>query len=390
MYWVTTDDIRRETWARLLNYANDELCFDQIVRRHGAPKNKSTRANYKKQALQVRVSLLQAREYFKAAEIATVFTRPNLLYYGMVSLAAASMLMRGDGNYSLDRLRARFENKSHGLTFSTGLNEGAAGIGTNLLDRSHVTVERNGFFLNWYCNIRTHEAVYAHTTARADGGTLRREYRIGGLELNAKAEALVGRTFSLSKLLCEQPDLYMDARLGGLAVVASRANYEMEVNEADKSNISQWRIHGAGSEENLIDILSNFTIAADHSHLLTAVPENPTSHCIVTLTKPGDVKGVPFKFPSMRSTMSGDLVIFGAGEMSVPEYVQQFMLMYALSMFSRYLPDLWIQCIDSHCKSARLIERLITETEKKFPILILGLLAEDDMVISTHRAPWYS
>lgn len=35
------------------------------------------------------------------------------------------------------------------------------------------------------------------------------------------------------------------------------------------------------------------------------------------------------------------------------EMVDAFLLSYQLSMLSRYFPDLWLACLDSHSKAAR-------------------------------------
>jgi len=76
------------------------------------------RENVRKQAAQIRYCLIQAREYFAAAATVTLATKPNLLYYGTMSLALAEILFKQTGDSSLDKARA--ENRHHGLTMTMG------------------------------------------------------------------------------------------------------------------------------------------------------------------------------------------------------------------------------------------------------------------------------
>ena len=57
-------------------------------------------------------------------------------------------------------------------------------------------------------------------------------------------------------------------------------------------------------------------------------------------------------------------------------------------MLSRYFPDIWIACIESQCKAAKLIERAVDIVIKKLPILALSFISFEDVVISTHKEPW--
>jgi beta-phosphoglucomutase-like phosphatase (HAD superfamily) len=103
MEWVTCENVYDESWRRLLEYANIELATEAIREIHGEDPKKEK--NYKTKAEQVRFSLLQAKEYFEAARTSSLFTQPNHLYYGAVALSTACMVLRGDGDKSLDRLR---------------------------------------------------------------------------------------------------------------------------------------------------------------------------------------------------------------------------------------------------------------------------------------------
>jgi hypothetical protein len=73
------------------------------------------RQDVHKQETQLRYCLIQANEYFAAANSVTLVTKPVLLYYSIMSLVLAEILFKQDGMSSLDE--AREQNKHHGLIF---------------------------------------------------------------------------------------------------------------------------------------------------------------------------------------------------------------------------------------------------------------------------------
>ena len=146
MEWVTTPDVQREIWRRLREFANPEFAVDAISAIHGAPADNHIASGYKKQAQQIRACVLQASEYFAAARSTSLVTSPNHIYYGLVSLASAVMLLLGDGKKSFDYLRKGDSNKHHGLEFSQSSSVADAKRGLGLLEHSRVRVRRMGTF----------------------------------------------------------------------------------------------------------------------------------------------------------------------------------------------------------------------------------------------------
>lgn len=91
----------------------------------------------------------------------------------------------------------------------------------------------------------------------------------------------------------------------------------------------------------------------------------------------------------MRENINNDQILYGS-HLRTHEITDAYLAAYALSMLSRYYPDYWIHCLESHCLGATAIENFVYVMIKKFPILALKLLVADDIIISTHRAPWYN
>jgi hypothetical protein len=146
---VRTSDPSGFAWAGLRKFQNVENVAQKLEAIHKVP------AKYKdavrKQALQIRYCLIQAREYFTTAAAVTTATKPNLLYYGTMSLALAEILFKQSGESSLDK--ARQQNRHHGLTMTVGairksatLSESAALIRAHPVEQGGL---RKGTFELW-------------------------------------------------------------------------------------------------------------------------------------------------------------------------------------------------------------------------------------------------
>ena len=96
-----------------------------------------------------------------------------------------------------------------------------------------------------------------------------------------------------------------------------------------------------------------------------------------------------FKWPSARETMNCETISYAA-DVDTHELVDLYLVAYQLSMLSRYFPDLWISCVESQCKAAKLVERAIDIIIQKLPVLALSMFSNDGLTISTHRAPWHT
>jgi hypothetical protein len=91
---VGRGDIARNMWNGLRKFHHVPLVTSEIIREFDPPKSQIN--NVKKQATQIRQCLIQAREYRDAAAIVSLSTRPLLLYYSIMSLALAQILLKSD------------------------------------------------------------------------------------------------------------------------------------------------------------------------------------------------------------------------------------------------------------------------------------------------------
>jgi hypothetical protein len=86
-YVIGNEDRTEFAWSNLRRFHNVDFVEERLFRLHGLPR--SQRQNAKKQATQIRYCLVQAKEYFDAAERVSLATKPTLAYYCIMSLDAA-------------------------------------------------------------------------------------------------------------------------------------------------------------------------------------------------------------------------------------------------------------------------------------------------------------
>lgn len=386
MRWTITDDIYNETWRQLLEFANLDLTLDVINRRYGSPRSAAEKTNHSKQAKQARVCVLQAKEYFDAARASSLFTSPNHVYYGAVALASLVLLILGDGRMSLDVLRQDNRNNHHGLDFTTGCTAKTAATNTALLEQSFVQVLQHGHFANWYRALPSTSSVYA-TIHTVGDGLSSVGYRKVGVATACRIEQLTKKKFRLIDRLKSLPDLDAELHRFGIDSPRCKSTHEIFISKGGEE-LHQWRLYAARSAHELEQVMSKFATAAAHSGLLSFNGDTSSLMGIVSINIPAG-RPISFTWPDCRDTMNHDTISY-ADDIVFHEVVDLHLIAYQLSMLSRYFPDIWIGCMESQCRAAKLIERGVEIISKKLPILVLGLLHGDETIISTHREPWKS
>lgn len=369
----------------MLEFANVDLTLERIERSHrqAAPQ----RANFRKQAQQVRVCVLQAKEYFDAARASSLFTSPNHAYYGAVSLASAMMLILGDGTRSLDYLRKDAKNRHHGLNFSVGCTANAAASGLRLVENSFAEILTDGHFANWYTTLPRFGDTTAVVTRHLQARTFVKNLEIVGSFSVPTIEALTGKKRSILDALKYLPDLSLDLDRYSVGVPQSRCSHELEISPQGV-RAHRWVIHGARSQEDRDAIVSRFEIHPRFAEGVTCqVDDTHVLGMIITIRWQGEEMGV-LKFPNIREALNRDTIVY-AHEADTHEIVDLYFVAYQLSMLARYFPDLWVSCIEAQCKGAKLIERGLDVIIQKLPILALSMLS-GGLTISTHQPPWQS
>lgn len=148
-------------WRGLRRFHNTNYTSEKLVHAHAIPEKQKPNAN--KQADQIRLCLMLAKDYFDAAQTVSLTTKPVLIYYSIMNLAVAEVLFKQTGASSLDR--AREQHRHHGLTCSVGPhkpNDTLVTSSENLVAkpvlRDHGN-ERFGTFELWHRSARHHSAI---------------------------------------------------------------------------------------------------------------------------------------------------------------------------------------------------------------------------------------
>lgn len=147
-------DAHRFAWAGIGQFLNVAHTTKVIIELHKLEKR--YHSNAEKQARQIRYCLLQASEYHKAAQSVSIATQPLLYYYCIMSLALAEILLKQDGESSLDK--ARGKHGHHGLTLKVdgkvegSLEESASQLRTQ--PHALANGERIGTFALWHKSAR--------------------------------------------------------------------------------------------------------------------------------------------------------------------------------------------------------------------------------------------
>lgn len=381
MEWITCENTYEEAWRRLLEYANVELAIAAIESIHGAA-TKKTLPHYKKQAEQTRVSLLQAKEYFEAARTSSLYTQPNHLYYGSVALTTACMLIRGSGEYSLDYLRRDKKNAHHGLDFTFSSNQQRAKEGLNLLENSFVKVCPNGHFKNWYSTLHPTIPVAALQTLRDRTSTSTNYTVAGGCKI-PDIQDLIGEKGDLLSLIRRLPDLCSELKRYGVHLDYARGEHCIEHEKETGRATHTFIFHNAVSHEALLKVVDEFNCKKGVNFVYD-IQEGASGGTVET--RPDSHWG--FSYPNSRTTLDHKTIYYG-DSVDTPEVVDLFAISYALSMLSRYFPDIWISFLESHCKGSKLVERVIRLLILKTPSLMLNEISNTNYIISNHRPFWH-
>src|SRR5690606_31432512 len=97
-------------------------------------------------------------------------------------------------------------------------------------------------------------------------------------------------------------------------------------------------IHGAGDAAGLQAILARFAVPANAMRCLTFEGSETAGSVVAKLED--DVRVI--SVPSARVGLDNETIVY-ATDIEFPELVDAYMVSYALSMLSRYYPDLWVK-----------------------------------------------
>jgi YaaC-like Protein len=374
---VRTADSASFAWAGLRKLQNVELVTQTLIRIHKIPKRYHDDA--RKQARQLRYCLIQAREYFSAAKAVTTATKPNLLYYGTMSLALAEILFKQSGHSSLDK--AREQNRHHGLTMSAGSIPRNADLQTSarmLRAKPHeINGTRWGTFDLWHRTSREHPLCGTVTTHAPDGtATMGFNVIMGAINTEYAKISKTGLTFA--DCLASLPSMYEQL---------SETNIKSTLVRGKTTAI----IHGGEQWSSSIDVI--FHPSSSYAKLKDLIRANPNgvdrinfqdgSNAGVIHLSADWINGNPSVPLPPAATVNTEEWRMWTNKPPLNEFGYFYVSLYLAGNYARYFPDKWLLDVETSTALALSIEELCATAEWRVPWLALSELDQTLYVLET-------
>lgn len=354
---------------RLRLYRNPSFTAEQIIRRHSLPSKHHDAA--KKQALEIRACLSQAQEYFDAAKAVSPATRPLQLYYGLMSLALACVLMKGDAKNKLARLREH--HNGHGLSLSLNGDVSRNATVGDIASRLRAVPQSNaagpyGTFEVWRQYVRDFPAPIEVVQRRGQGSTIRLIPELIGADVQPKPIPRSG--CSLLRALKVIPSLQRELVHAGLSAGLVRVRVNFEEDETRKGSASL--IVQPGDPEAISAFSERLKLdlqAAQSVHVLDVFDSGFGMQLPLLQGRiPGHVSMPQFMFAS------GEDLLFVADDWDLGEFGACYIGLHIAGNLVRYYPDIWVPHVEHATAFAELIHAMCMGALERLPVLVASEL----------------
>ncbi len=362
---IRTSDICAYAWRGLNLFQNVDHAADEIVRVHQLPAKH--RSNARKQAEQLKFCLAQAKEYFTAADAVSLATRPVLLYYGVMSLALAEVLLKQTADSRLAKLRA--DHNCHGLALTMARSPTPSDDLSTSLDCLRAKPQTasdgtpKGTFEVWRRSARECPIGGFLEKKQSALGTSTKGFEMLFQAFDKAPPQLKSTGISLRD--CVQNLPYMAGTLAtwgvGLDMVRATVSREVEANLNAKTFLI---LHP--TRQSLLDRFMELPLLrpGDTNHV--DIVEFPSGYVIQY-----SEKLEAFSLPQAICLNDRD-VFFSCARDSVGEFGHTFIAMHILGNFARYYPDVWMDHLARCSPLATVADVLCSEARERMPLLALS------------------
>lgn len=329
------------------------------------------RANARRQATQLRQCLMQAREYCDAAQAVSLATRPVLLYYAVMSLALAEILLKQSADSRLERLR-EFHG-CHGLQLSLASSiapsDSLEVAATSMRAKPQTAPDGSarGTFEVWRRSSRELPIVGWYSRD-AEGGTQTSSVRALMAGADVEPDPYPASGLTLLDAMLGLPQLEEILVTYGVAPKLVRATCTAASTRTNPDPVLSIVVHPA-PPETMTDFMNlvEFAPRGLHRVLITEFPSG------VGLRFPA-TPDVPGRLPWAIST-NVDNTWFSARQDSLNEFGLIYVALHIAGNFARYYPDKWLGHIEDSSPLALVIDRLTEVAFDRVPLLVAGELA---------------
>jgi len=360
-------------WSQLRRFHSVNYTKSVLISLHQIPKKHHS--NARKQAEQIRYCLMQAKEYFDASEVVTLATRPVLLYYSIMYLALAEILLKQSGESNLEF--ARDQHRHHGLQIGVGQSlspdlplehsanalvacpmlSAAKGGGFGTFALYHKSARELPLLGRWNSEIVSQEG-YRALLGPHDGRLA--ELPKGGV--------------TLLNCLKNLPSMYGFLRFHGVTPNLVRGKLEV-VDKRNNTRVCTLTIHP--STKALLDSLYE-RIKISPSAFEQFHPQELHSGCILRFTLHSGVSD-SFQLP-VACSYRPDEIFFAAEDVALNEFGTFYVALFIAGSFARYYPDKWMRDIDAASPLGLAVEALASQFNERVPLLALSELQRELLV----------
>jgi hypothetical protein len=378
MRTVRTANPQAFAWAGLRKFQNVDLITDELMKIHRVlPK---WRDDVKKQAQQLRYCIAQAREYFAAAQVVSLATKPNLLYYGTMSLALAEILFKQNGESSLDK--ARSEHRHHGLLMTARPisrdPDLAASAASLLACPMDVQGKRHGTFELWHRTSREHPlGGRVQTIFDGEGSSSRFQLILGAFD--KRFPPLPDSGITLLDCLSSIPLMVEHTWTAGVGSYFVRGKLESQVREGENpSSFIDFILHPSPLNENLLE---SIRVDANETPRIE-VFQIARQGFIVRMHNDWINGNVQVPFPP-ASMINADEWRMWTNAPSLNEFGYLYVAIFLAGNYARYYPDRWLLDVERSTPLALAIEELCALAEWRIPWLSLCELGRSVLVLES-------
>lgn len=388
---ILSTDPTQQIW-QFLHVFHDLERTERLIRHNfhiGEDKHKQ---HIRKQSQQISYCLKQAEEYFFAASQVGIATKPLLLYYGAVSLARSLILLRNNGEYSLDYMRTHKRHNHHGLELHGDIDGSLRQSPFNLLTEASCSIYFNqeskpwGTFGLFYRSLAPSAAqIDINVYDSGKSGYLR--WKLPSSSPLPELKVYQDTSMRLFYLLLQCPDMVESIRYFVGSYVAfplHRVRVEATANlipETDKMDfVIDYYVNDILTEQDhevltksglkLVEKWgSNYVYQDTYSSRDEGADNEESQNVDSGYFLVEDLTGQKY----LHIPFSGFLGPY------VPEPAAFYILIFSFGWLARYYPDIWLKAMDD-ITVREVIEKFSEVFTRKFPLFIL-----DQLTLTKHN-----
>ena len=360
-------DVAKYAWSRISHFQNVSHTTNVIASLHALPQRHLT--NAKSQAEELKYCLSQAKEYFDAAAVVSLATRPLLLYYGAMSMALAEILLKQSADSRLAKLREHHD--CHGLCFVVESDlkpTDSLGDATRKLSAKAQTLptgDPKGTFEIWRRSAR--EYPVGGYTKKVMVGATEEGYQTLLYAADIAPRKLDSTGLSLSDCLGQLPYMHdLLLHFGGPFSMV-RATIKQEEN--------------AGVASRILIVHPTEQVALEQFQSQLQMPADSINYVQITELDGGfilqhqllhDRPGI-LHYPE-ATCLTTRHVFFSCKPYALNEFGHLYVALHICGNLARYYPDLWLKHIQVSSPLAMAIDELCSHATERLPLLCLSEL----------------